>query len=135
MRDPHNGWSTRLLDPLLRHWQTERALLEVESCATHDVERMAQDIGVDALTLRALAARGPHAADLLPERLAGLGLDANRIGHREPAVLRDLERVCAFCTHKGRCARDIGSGEVPEYCPNADTLVALLAERDADWVH
>ena len=71
---------------------------------------MAQDVGMDALTLRALAARGPDAADLLPGRLAGLGLDADQIGYHEPGVLRDLERVCSFCGQKQRCARDLGGG-------------------------
>ena len=135
MRDPRDGWSARLLDPLLRHWQTDRALHEIETCALQEVERMAQDVGMDALTLRALAARGPHAADLLPVRLADLGLDPDQIGHREPGVLRDLEEFCAFCNQKHRCARDVGVGGVPAYCPNADTLTALLAERDAGRVH
>lgn len=135
MRDPRDGWSARWFEPLLRHWQTDRAVSELESCAVQEVERMAQDVGMDALTLRALAARGCHAADLLPVRLADLGLDPDQISYHGPGVLRDLERVCAFCDQKERCARDLGAGRVPAYCPNADTLRALLAERDPDRVH
>jgi len=130
MRDPRAGWSNRLFDPILRRWQNDRALMELETCAVQDVERMAHDVGVDDATLRGLAARGPHAADLLPVRLASLGLDPHRIAYREPGMSRDLERVCALCNEKRRCAGDLraGCGGVPAYCPNANSLNALLME-------
>jgi len=135
MRDPYDRWSNRLLDPILRRWQADRALMELETCAVQEVERMAHDVGVDGVTLRALAAFGPHAADLLPARLASLGLDPEEIAHSEPATSRDLERVCTLCDEKHRCAGDLAAGAgVPTYCPNAETLRALLMEH-AGTVH
>jgi hypothetical protein len=135
MRDTRTGWSSRLLEPILRRFQADRASMELETLAVQELDRLAQDVGVDRATLRALAARGPHAADLLPARLASLGLDPERIAYRDPGVSRDLERVCAFCDYKHRCAADLGASGVPAYCPNADTLRVLLVETGEGTVH
>ena len=44
--------------------------------------------------------------------------------------MRDLERVCALCEHKRQCAHELSAGKAaedyPEFCPNADTLSALI---------
>jgi hypothetical protein len=137
MRDQRAGWSRRLLDPIRDYWQGDRDLAELATCTAEDVQRMARDVGVDGTTLRALAARGPHAADLLSTRLAALQLDPQRIADRDPGTLRDLERVCAFCHEKRHCATDLGAGvhTVSGYCPNAPTLNALLAEVQVGTVH
>jgi hypothetical protein len=47
----------------------------------------------------------------------------------QPAALRDMQRLCAMCEAKGRCARDLA--ERPddptwrEYCPNATTVDSI----------
>ncbi len=137
MRDPRLGWASHLLDPIRRYWQSERERAELAQCAPEDLERMAQDVGVDGVTLRALAARGPDAAHLLAVRMATLRLDPQQVAYREPATNCDLQRVCAFCREKRRCAADLdaGRGGAPTYCPNAATLLALLMEHHSGTVH
>jgi hypothetical protein len=137
MSDLRANWSSHLLDPIRRLWQHDRVLAELDACTAHDLERMAQDVGVDSGTLRALAARGSYAADLLSTRIARLGLDPQRMAHREPGTARDLERVCAFCEHKRHCAADLRAGlaGVPAHCPNATTLNALVQEEHGGTVH
>ena len=48
----------------------------------------------------------------------------------EPMVMRDLERVCALCEQKRRCAHELAAGTTSEhyedFCPNALTLKTLV---------
>ena len=98
-----------------------------------ELERMAHDAGMSAPELRALAARGPHAADLLPERMAAAGLDPAALEGADAATFRDLQRLCSTCASKGECARDLASPltaeALPDYCVNRDTLLALGARE------
>jgi hypothetical protein len=90
--------------------------------------RIVHDLAVTPADLRVLAGKWPD--DLLSRRLEQLDLDR---AHVEPQVLRDLERVCTLCGSKRRCgrelARDPSDSRWLEYCPNATTLSALVAER------
>jgi hypothetical protein len=90
--------------------------------------RIAHDLAVSPADLRVLAGKWPD--DLLSRRLEQLDLDA---AHVEPQVLRDLERVCTLCGSKRRCGRELAGDPSDsrwlEYCPNATTLSALVAER------
>jgi hypothetical protein len=47
--------------------------------------------------------------------------------------LRDLQRACSLCASKRRCKRDLARKSTDpgwqQYCPNASTLHALIAER------
>ncbi len=70
---------------------------------------------------------------LAAARMAESRLDATEITQVEPQVIRDLQRVCTFCTSKRKCAHDLASNPSDpvwqDYCPNATTLQALIAER------
>ena len=89
-----------------------------------------------ALDLRALARRGPEEANLLPRRLAELGLDPDEIARLEPALFRELHWHCTLCDSKGECSVDL-AGDAPAceergdawhgYCRNAEAL-RLLGE-------
>ena len=61
--------------------------------------------------------------------LAQLGIDQDTSGAHEPLVLRDMERVCALCSHKRQCDRDLAAGTAAahyeEYCANAPTIDGL----------
>jgi hypothetical protein len=61
--------------------------------------------------------------------MAALGIDPQVLAQREPAAFRDLERVCALCDNKKRCAQELTEGDAAAtfetYCPNALTLKAL----------
>jgi hypothetical protein len=102
---------------------------EFGCCCEAEIERMARDIRMSPAELRAVAKRGPEAADLLLRRMAALDLDPKEVGRIEAATFRDLQRVCTLCKSHRRCARDfarnapITAWEV--YCPNTNTLMAL----------
>ena len=51
--------------------------------------------------------QGPHAADELPRLLEVLGIDEAALLRSEPAVLRDMERVCVSCERKAQCRNDL----------------------------
>ena len=89
-----------------------------------------------ALDLRALARRGPEEANLLPRRLAELGLDPDEIARLEPVLFRELHWHCTMCDSKGECSVDLAGDAAtwPErtdawqgYCRNVATL-RLLSE-------
>lgn len=94
-----------------------------------DSARIAADIGVAPSELYALAALPPDAADLLPRRLASLGLSEDDVVACAPGVLRDMERLCSYCRSKRRCAHDLKATTArwPTYCPNAATFADLIA--------
>lgn len=102
------------------------------SCgADEEIERIARDVGMTSSELRATVKQGNAAADLLLERLAALDLDPAEVAEVGPETFRDLQRVCALCESKRRCARDLGhdaaAPQWKDYCPNAQTLIALDA--------
>jgi hypothetical protein len=122
-----------------RRWVGAGEMADMECCAKPQLERMAQDIGVSIPELHRLSRLGPDAADLLPKRMAALGIDRAEVGRTEPAVLHDMQRVCALCEHHKRCAGDLTqgrNGHWEDYCPNVATLKALNAmpwESRRDW--
>ena len=102
-------------------------------CSPRDVMRIAADIGVPAGELRALAAKGPGAADLLEKLLLKLHVDPAQLAKTNPAIMRDLQRVCVVCGHKERCQHELSDDTAAEhyreYCPNAFTLDALFKQK------
>ena len=126
-----------VLSASLGHWRQkfrkQRELFELQCAGTAEVERIARDLGLSSSELRAMAS-DPDRRDLLRERLRRLHLDASELDRCEPAIFRDLQRVCALCAFKGRCARDLAQQEMDpawekwwDYCPNSATLSALDA--------
>lgn len=101
---------------------------ELADIDPYEAGRIAREIGMTTHDLAEIEALGPHAADLLPRRLATIGLEADNAAHIDPATLRDLQRVCALCLSKGECRRELDAGEggLPDYCPNAVTLRAVF---------
>ena len=106
---------------------------EFGECSPEDVMRIATDIGVPAGELRALAAKGPGAADLLEKLLVKLHVDPAKLAVANPAVMRDLQRLCVFCGQKERCEHELKEGTAVEhyheFCPNAFTLDALFKQK------
>jgi hypothetical protein len=47
--------------------------------------------------------------------------------------MRDLQRICVTCGHKGQCQHDLAIGAAAshyrDYCPNAISLDALFHEN------
>jgi hypothetical protein len=122
-----------LIGPLAEWWRRRAAvrenLTDLDAFSPEEMARMAQDVGISASDLRALATHCTDAADLLDRRLEALGIDSGQLALSGPAELRDMQRLCTTCQSKGRCARDLADDpDDPvwrQYCPNEETLIEL----------
>lgn len=106
-----------------------REISEMRRLDRGDFDRIASDLRIAPDDLEELVRHGKHAADDLPKMLEQLGISAEGLGRAQPLLLRDMERVCSLCTHKGQCDRDLADGSAAEnyhgYCGNASTLKSL----------
>jgi hypothetical protein len=106
---------------------------ELDGLDRRELEHVAGDLGMTGAELRALAARGPYAADELRERMHILGLTRTDAEQTAYGSMRDLERTCSSCREKRRCGKDLARHpDAPAwagYCPNAIALTAVLNAR------
>ena len=109
-----------------RAWFKRSSESDFGCCDQAEIERMARDIRMSASELRAVAKKGPKAADLLQRRMAALDLDPKEVAWLEPAAFRDMQRVCTMCKSHRRCAWDFARrapvSTWERYCPNTATL-------------
>ena len=107
---------------------------QLEHCSQEEVMQIAKDLGLSVSDLRGLAAKGPKAAETLQKMLLALSVDASKLAQADPAVMRDLQRLCIVCGQKGRCQHELARGTAAkhfrEFCPNAYTLDAVLKSKD-----
>ncbi len=107
----------------------QRELNEMRQLGPVEFDRIAADLQLSPIDLNELVHQGPHAADELPKLLAALGISVDDLARVEPAVLHDMERVCALCNHKQECDHDLAAGtsaeNYEEYCLNASTIAGL----------
>jgi hypothetical protein len=129
-REPY-PFVTKVID-LFGDWLKQRRELNelMEYPADPDeLERVARDLNVTPADLEMLVRQGLRGANELPHTLSALGIDETALCRAEPALLRDMERVCSFCTHKRRCHQELAAGTAAmnyvEYCENSDTIDAL----------
>jgi len=112
---------------------------DLGQCSRDEVMRIANDLAVPPTELRALAAKGPASADLLEKMLIALRVDPTALAQSNPAVMRDLQRLCVACGQKGRCQHELTEGTAVEhfrdFCPNAFTLDALFKQKDPTARH
>ena len=94
-----------------------------------EFERVARELNVTPVDLEMLVRRGSKGANELPYMLMALGIDETALSRAEPALLRDMERVCSYCTHKRQCRQEVAAGTAAtnyvEYCENSDTIDML----------
>jgi hypothetical protein len=71
---------------------------------------------------------------LLERRMASLCLDIGGWARFEPVLFADLQKMCASCPSRQRCARDLATNyDNPswtvwrDYCPNTAKLDMLVA--------
>ena len=73
-------------------------------------------------------------AQLLPRRLAALGLDRDKLARRKPLTVRELVERCTTCESPEQCAWDLREDPANPawraYCHNAATLLALADEPE-----
>jgi len=112
---------------------------ELGQCGQEEVMRIAKDLGLPVSDLRGLAAKGPGSADILKKMLLALSVDPQALAKTDPVVMRDLQRLCILCSHKGRCQHELARGTAAEhfreFCPNAYTLDALFKEEEQPSRH
>src|SRR5215831_18070446 len=95
-----------------RNWVSrDAALRELAGCGERETSHLARDIGVGVTELKTLAGRWPDSSNLLERRMVALGLGADRIGRDQPALMRDLQRVCGQCAQESRCEQDLRRNE------------------------
>jgi uncharacterized protein YjiS (DUF1127 family) len=119
----------RLTQTFCEWLNQRRELNELRQLGPAEFDRVASDLQVSPADLTELVNQGPHAADELPNLLSALGIDADDLARVEPAILHDMERVCALCNHKRECDHDLAAGTSGEhyqqYCLNAATIAGL----------
>ena len=107
----------------LKHRQEMREIREMDS---GDFARIARDLNVSPADLDAVVRQGPHASDELSVLLKALGIDEATLSRTQPALQRDMVRVCAACRQKALCNHDLAAGTLAyrydEYCPNASAI-------------
>jgi hypothetical protein len=105
------------------------------SCTPEDVRAIAHDLSLSPADLMTLTRKGPDGARLLSELLKALGVDPKKLAGQDPAMMRDLQRLCVSCGYKRQCEHDLregtAAGHYTDYCPNAYTL-GLLFESHSE---
>jgi uncharacterized protein YjiS (DUF1127 family) len=106
-----------------------REMHELRDMSSGDFARIARDLNVSPAELDAVVRQGPHASDELLVLLKILGIDEATLTRTQPALQRDMVRVCAACQQKALCNHDLGAGTLAyryeEYCPNAPAIDGL----------
>ena len=94
-----------------------------------ELEPIARDLNVTPADLENWCGLGSQSANELTHMLAALDIDEGALRRAEPALLRDMERVCLLCTHRPQCHRKLAAGTAAanyvEFCENADTIDIL----------
>lgn len=110
----------------LREWWRSSELAGIDRT---ELQRMAGEFGMSVRDLEELVARGPHAADLLHERMRALGIARADVEDVARGLMRDLERACACCNEKEECKHDLeqrpDDPAWKDYCPNATSLESV----------
>ncbi|MEE1609857.1 hypothetical protein [Microvirga sp. CF3016] len=117
----------------LTRWRSSRqAGQELTSLDAGELAALARDVGLSLDQFIRVTARGARAGEELPRLLDASGLVPQWLEHTRPDVMRDMSVVCAGCGVAKSCRRDLDRGwahAVRRYCPNVETITALLAER------
>ena len=122
---------TKLIDMFVDWLEKRRELNELTRYAADFGEfgRVARELNVTPADLERLMRQGPQSANELPHILTALDIDEAALRRAEPTLLRDMERVCSFCTHKRQCHQELAAGSAAtnyvEYCENADAIDTL----------
>jgi hypothetical protein len=116
-----------------RYRETFAPRNELNNCSPQEVAGIARDLKIGAAELKSLARKGPDAAGSLRNLLLALGVNPDELERGDPAVMQDLQRLCATCGYKRKCEFDLAAGAAVDkfkgYCPNAFTLDALLKAK------
>jgi len=122
----------RLVDSLTAWLRHRRDVGEISRLSPGELVSIANDLHLSPTDLESLAARGAGHAENLDRLLARLGIERAMVARCEPAVMRDMQRVCAACPHTARCRRELRAGTADrtyrKFCANSGTLDGLDRE-------
>jgi hypothetical protein len=122
-----------MVDRLTVWRRHHRDLRELAGLGDAEFSAIAHDLRLSPADFEMLAREGNGQTANLGRLLNALGIDDAAMIRAEPAVVRDMERVCAMCPATARCARDLRAGTsgltYREYCPNSGTIDALEPAR------
>jgi len=124
-------FGTKVID-LFSDWlKQRRELNELMEFAVDpgELERVARELNVTPVDLERLMLQVSQGENELPYTLTALGIDEAALRRAQPVLLRDMERICSFCTHKRQCHEQLAAGTAAtnyvEYCENADAIDTL----------
>jgi len=122
---------TKVIDMFGDWLKQRRELNELMEYAAEfgELEPVARELNVTRADLERPVRHGPQSANELPYILTALDIDEEALRRAEPAFLRDMERICSFCTRKRQCHRELAAGTAAtnyvEFCENADKIDML----------
>jgi len=129
----HSSFAFRSAVDRFAAWRKHRRdLHDLADLGGVDFCAIARDLRLSPGDLEAVAKNDGSRTENLDGLLSTLGIDAAKMVRTEPAVMRDMERVCALCPAVGRCSRDLRAGisryTYRQYCANTHTIDAIEAE-------
>lgn len=117
-----------MLETLADWLKRRRERAELDVLDADQRASVARDLGVSAAKLDFLV-RESHDPVQLPQMLAALGIDEAALRRAQPAMVRDMLRVCGLCESVDACKYALSQGiaglAYPEFCPNAETIKAI----------
>jgi hypothetical protein len=121
------------VDFFVRSVRRYRAAQELRNIGENEVSVIARELGVSRTELKALVARDAGFPPLLGSMLSALQIDGKVLQEANPILLRDMQKVCAFCQNTRRCREELQMGSAEEhfhdYCPNSPNLYAASIFR------
>lgn len=125
--------SNPILGPMvntLTAWLAHRrGVAELSRLSDVEFASIAKDLRLSQIDLSRLAHRAPDGTGNLERMFDALGIKCAAIARTEPAVVRDMERVCAACPNATRCRRELRAGTARRsygaFCANSCTFDVL----------
>jgi len=114
--------------------EKQQELAEAQVHASSNGHSVAEKLAAAQRELDQLVACG-HDPQRMTDMLKALGLDAKAVARAEPALLRDMQRICGVCQAAEECASELAAGTAVhnyrDFCINTPTLDALSAAAKA----
>lgn len=118
---------------LLDWYRRQRMAHELSALDAAEAARLADDLKINIGDLVEAAGQSDDEIALMDRMMALRGIDRDKLAAEMPAVIREMSVTCAKCTCKGDCRYELDHGvtaeEADNFCPNAETMKALIVPR------
>jgi hypothetical protein len=122
-----------IADFLTRSIHRYKAAQELRNIGPGEVSAIARDLGISQTELKLVARRDAGFPTRLKSMLSLLKIDGRALQETNPILMRDMQKVCAFCQNTHRCSRELRAGSAaahfPDYCQNSANFDAILVKR------